>query len=91
MKKALLLLLSAILVFSAVLALSACGKKSKLPETDYEKVVFAFEGVEKSFQTIGDKKSAGLNTVAVPRLLASEGDPLSAIRSIYEAGDSQAT
>ena len=89
MKKSLLLLLAAVLTLSAVLALSACGKKTKLPETDYEKVVFAFEGVEKSFRAIGDRKTADLNTNAIPRLLAGEGDPLSAIRSIYEAGDSQ--
>ena len=89
MKKILLLLLAAVVTLSTVLALSACGKKTKLPETDYEKVVFAFEGVEKSFQKIGDKKTADLNDRAVPRLLSGEGDPLSTIRTIYESGDSQ--
>lgn len=89
MKKILLLLLAAVVTLSTVLAFSACGKKTKLPETDYEKVVFAFEGVEKSFQKNGDKKSADLNDRAVPRLLSGEGDPLSVLRSIYESGDSQ--
>ena len=89
MKKILLLLLAAVVTLSTVLALSACGKKTKLPETDYEKVAFAFEGVEKSFRSIGDRKTADLNDRAVPRLLSGEGDPLSTIRSIYESGDSQ--
>ncbi len=89
MKKCLLLLLSAILILSAVFALSACGKKTKLPETDYEKVAFAFEGVEKSFRATGDKKSADLNDRAVKRLLAGDGDPLSTIRGVYTTGDSQ--
>ena len=89
MKKILLLLLAAVVTLSTVLALSACGKKTKLPETDYEKVVFAFEGVEKSFQKIGDKKTADLNDRAVGRLLSGGGDPLSVLRAIYEPGDSQ--
>ncbi len=89
MKKILLLLLAAVVTLSTVLALSACGKKTKLPETDYEKVVFAFEGVEKSFQKIGDKKSADLNDRAVKRLLAEDGDPLSTIHGVYTTGDSQ--
>ena len=89
MKKILLLLLAAVVTLSTVLALSACGKKTKLPETDYEKVAFAFEGVEKSFQNIGDKKTADLNDRAVKRLLAGDGDPLSTIRGVYTTGDSQ--
>lgn len=89
MKKILLLLLAAVVTLSTVLALSACGKKTKLPETDYEKVAFAFEGVEKSFQKIGDKKTADLNDRAVKRLLAGDGDPLSTIRGVYTTGDSQ--
>ena len=89
MKKILLLLLAAVVTLSTVLALSACGKKTKLPETDYEKVAFAFEGVEKSFRAIGDKKTADLNDRAVKRLLSGEGDPLSVLRAIYEPGDSQ--
>ncbi|MBR4335049.1 MAG: hypothetical protein IKP74_01205 [Clostridia bacterium] len=89
MKKILLLLLAAVVTLSTVLALSACGKKTKLPETDYEKVAFAFEGVEKSFQKIGDKKTADLSDRAVKRLLAGDGDPLSTIRGVYTTGDSQ--
>lgn len=89
MKKGLLLLLTAILILSAILALPACGKKTKLPETDYEKVAFAFEGVEKSFRAIGDKKTADLNDRAVGRLLSGGGDPLSILRAIYEPDDSQ--
>ena len=89
MKKCLLLLLSAILILSAVFALSACGKKDKLPTTDYEKVAFAFKGVEKSFKTVGNKSAADAETFAVKRLLAGSGDPLSTIRSVYTSGDSQ--
>ena len=89
MKKSLLLLLTVCLILGTVLALSACGKKKKLPETDYEKVVFAFEGVEKSFQNGKGQKTADLNAVTVPRLLAGGGDPLSTIRAIYEPGDDQ--
>ena len=89
MKKGLLLLLTAVMILSAILALPACGKKTKLPATDYEKVVFAFEGVEKSFQKIGDRKAADLNDRAVGRLLSGGGDPLSILRAIYEPDDSQ--
>ena len=89
MKKCLLLLLSAILILSAVFALSACGKKDKLPTTDYEKVAFAFKGVEKSFKTVGSKSAADAETYAVKRLLAGDGDPLSTIRGVYTTGDSQ--
>ena len=89
MKKCLLLILSAILILSAVFALSACGKKKdKLPETAYEKVTFAFNGVEKSFKN-ADKKSADETAYAVRRLLAGDGDPLSTIRGVYTSGDSQ--
>lgn len=89
MKKGLLLILSAVLIFSAVFALSACGKKDKLPTTDYEKVSFAFKGVEKSFKEAGNKSAADAETYAVKRLLAGDGDPLSTIRSVYTSGDSQ--
>lgn len=89
MKKCLLLLLSAILILSAVFALSACGKKDKLPTTDYEKVAFAFKGVEKSFKTVGSKSADNAEIYAVKRLLAGDGDPLSTIRGVYTTGDSQ--
>ena len=89
MKKFLCLLISVLLILSAVFALSSCGKKKdKLPETAYEKVAFAFNGVEKSFKD-ADKRSADATTYAVKRLLAGEGDPLSTIRSVYTSGDSQ--
>ncbi|MBR5044642.1 MAG: hypothetical protein IKX66_04775, partial [Clostridia bacterium] len=87
MKRVLVLFVAAVLVLGAVLALSACGKK-KLPSTDYEKVAFAFNGVEKSFKNVG-KKSADAGFLTVPRLLAGEGDPLSTIRGIYSSGDNQ--
>ncbi|MBP5349100.1 MAG: hypothetical protein J6Z13_01915 [Clostridia bacterium] len=89
MKKFLCLLISILLILSAVFALSSCGKKKdKLPETAYEKVAFAFNGVEKSFKD-ADKRSADATTYAVKRLLAGEGDPLSTIRGVYTSGDSQ--
>ena len=89
MKKTLLLLLVAVLILSAVFALSACGKKEKLPTTDYEKVSFAFKGVEKSFKEAGNKSAADAEAYAVNRLLAGDGDPLSTVRSVYTSGDSQ--
>ena len=87
MKRVLILLVAAVTVLSALLALSAC-KKTKLPSTDYEKVAFAFNGVEKSFKDAG-AGAADPDTFAVPRLLAGEGDPLSVIRAIYSSGDDQ--
>ncbi|MBR4769890.1 MAG: hypothetical protein IK090_03055 [Clostridia bacterium] len=89
MKKGLLLILLAVLILGAVFALSACGKKDKLPTTDYEKVAFAFKGVEKSFKTVGSKSAADAEIYAVKRLLAGDGDPLSTIRGVYTTGDSQ--
>ena len=89
MKKILLLLLAAVVTLSTVLALSACGKKDKLPTTDYEKVAFAFKGVEKSFKTVGSKSADNAEIYAVKRLLAGDGDPLSTIRGVYTTGDSQ--
>ena len=89
MKRVLVLFVAAVLVLGAILALSACGKKNALPKTDYEKVAFAFNGVEKSFQNVGKKSAADTNFFTVPRLLAGEGDPLSIIRGIYTADDNQ--
>ncbi len=89
MKKILLLLLAAVVTLSTVLALSACGKKDKLPTTDYDKVAFAFKGVEKSFKTGGSKSADNAEIYAVKRLLAGDGDPLSTIRGVYSTGDSQ--
>ena len=89
MKRVLILLLSAFLTLGAILALSACGKKNALPKTDYEKVAFAFNGVEKSFQNVGKKSAADAGYFTVPRLLSGEDDPLSTIRGVYTAGDNQ--
>ena len=77
------------MILGAVFALAACGKKNALPKTDYEKVAFAFNGVEKSFQNVGKKSAGDAEFFTVPRLLAGEGDPLSTIRGLYTAGDNQ--
>ena len=57
MKKIRTFLLSFIMLLTSLFLFAAC-KKTKLPTNDYEKVKFAFNGVEKSFK---NKKSMSNN------------------------------
>jgi len=73
-------------------ATEAATEAATLPTgaTAYQKVQFAFNGVEKSLKRVGEKTSADLDSRAVQRLLTGQTpDPLSVIGSIYTSGDSQ--
>lgn len=88
MKKLLIAVLSAIAVFGAVLGFSACGNDTKLPTTAYEKVVFAFNGVEKSFTSAAKKSS--YKTASAEGLSSSDFESaLNVIRGVYTSGDNQ--
>lgn len=87
MKKIKTSLLSFIMLILSIFILSAC-KKTKLPTNDYEKVKFAFNGVEKSFK---NKKSLDSDNKEFMRLLSfnpSQTD-LDIIKGIYTDGDNQ--
>lgn len=88
MKKLLIAVLSAIAVFGAVLGFSACGNETKLPTTAYEKVVFAFNGVEKSFTSAAKKSS--YKTASAEGLSSPDFESaLNIIRGVYTSGDNQ--
>lgn len=82
MKKFSTAIIAIVVALSAVLGLYACS--DKLPETNYEKVCFAFNGVEKSFKDSGKKGAAELNKV-----YASENADaaLETIYSLYTSDD----
>lgn len=87
MKKIKTAFLSFIMLITTIFILSAC-KKNKLPTNDYEKVKFAFNGVEKSFK---NKKSLDSDNKEFMRLLSfnpSQTD-LDIIKGIYTDGDNQ--
>ena len=87
MKKIKTPLLSFLLLIVSIFILSACGK-TKLPTNDYEKVEFAFNGVEKSFR---NKKTMSNSNNDLMKLLSfnpSQTD-LDTIKGIYTDGDNQ--
>ena len=100
MKRYVAILLTALLLFGSAFGLFACkGNKTKLPTTNYEKVCFAFNGVESSLQTISatSKKmgtSSNTKLLAVSNLLptalfaaTSQEDALSTIDGLFTSGD----
>ena len=87
MKKIKTFLLSFLMIILSIFILASC-KKTKLPTNDYEKVKFAFNGVEKSFKS---KKSLDSDNKEFMRLLSfnpSQTD-LDTIKGIYTDGDNQ--
>lgn len=83
--KTFLLLFS--LVFAVSLVLTACGG-TKLPKKDYEKVKFAFDGVEKSFKN--PKKSSASSEDLIKYLSFNPTTTdLDIIKNSYTAGDNQ--
>jgi len=68
MKKYLKLILTALLSVLFFITLISCGDdKVKLPETSYEKVVFAFDGVEDSLNKKSSKSNKAMsNTLSTP-------------------------
>ena len=103
MKKLIALIITVALCFGACISLSACSEK--LPTTEYEKVEFAFKGVEKSFKNISKKSShyvdADGNTVLfsgndTPELFAAHygvsdtaNAALQIISNLYTSDDSR--
>ncbi len=90
MKKLGVLLVSCLLVIGVVFGLVACNddnsEESGLPGSAYEKVMFAFDGVESSFKEIkGSQASNGGSKI----FAASAADALATINGVYTAGDGQ--
>ncbi|MBP5466620.1 MAG: hypothetical protein J6Y43_03555 [Clostridia bacterium] len=99
MKKTGIILLSLIMLLTIAFGFSACGNGEKLPSTAYEKVRFAFNGVEKSFENAssGNKSASKYKTQngygAVAVAYAAElfsasdnfNDALTAIDGVYES------
>ena len=88
MRKIKTFLLLSFLVTALTIVLAACGSKNKLPKTNYEKVKFAFNGVEKTFNGSSLNSKTNLNKEI---LLAAKNpsSALSIIDSVYVDGDSQ--
>ena len=85
MKKAGIILLALILIFGAFMTLTACeGSDSlKLPGSAWEKVNFAFNGVEQSFSKGGSKNAAPTGGSKIYGVSMSKDEALDAIRGIY--------
>ena len=79
----------AIMAIIGTLVFTACNKKSddtiKLPTTNYEKVRFAFNGVESSFNNM--QKSARTSSEA--EAASASENPLDDIFAVYTTGDNQ--
>ena len=102
MKKVKSLIVALCLMLGALFGLTACGGE-KLPTTDYEKVAFAFKGVESSIRKAINSNSGNKNRqqstntamgtkLSMNRLqggLDTPTDVLDAISRVYVAGDSQ--
>ncbi len=86
MKKTILRTLAASLAASSLFALASCG--TKLPTTQYEKVVFALNGVESSFRNIKTEKSKSLLKQNLPSYHDSQ-TALDNIYALYTEGDYQ--
>ena len=82
------LVFSLFILVGFVIFLSACGG-TKLPSNNYEKVKFAFNGVEKSFKKLKVDSSNRLEN-DLKYIKVNESDSiLNAIKSVYTSGDNQ--
>ena len=89
--------ISIVIALCAVLILSACNNgNTKLPSSNYEKVQFAFNGVEKSLKSIKlSSKEINFNKSNYSKsdivLMAAKvnADAYSVIENLYEDSDSQ--
>lgn len=94
MKKISTILASTTMLFLGAIALTSCG--DDLPSSSYEKVQFAFNGVEKSFKSI-KLSSNEVNTNESNSIKSNIGlmaakvnvDAYSVIENLYEDSDSQ--
>lgn len=89
MKRLKNLVFSLFLLVGFVFFLTACGK-TKLPKTNYEKVKFAFDGVEKSFKKLKVDSSNKLSKNNIKYLNVNDSTSiLDTIKSVYSSGDNQ--
>ena len=82
------LVFSLFILVGFVIFLSACGG-SKLPTNKYEKVKYAFNGVEKSFKKPKVDSSNRLNNDFKYIKVNDSDSILNAIKSVYTSGDNQ--
>ncbi len=87
MKKIKVVVLSLFFALVSIFVLSSCG--NKLPTTKYEKVEFAFNGVEQSIRQQAKKSKAVIGNKENIVLLADTNNPLDIIDKIYTSGDNQ--
>ena len=88
-RKSIFAFLIAVLFLSFSFALTACGDK-KLPTTAYEKIAFAFDGVEESFRTNSSKNDSMKTASADSDALDADfTNALNVIRNVYVSGDNQ--
>ena len=70
--------------FSLMLSLGACSESDKLPTTQYEKVKFAFKGVERSFKNVKTSSKSGLLPM---KKYADNEDGLSSLFNLFAEQD----
>ena len=90
MKKIKMGVVSLFIAFVSIFILASCG--NKLPQTKYEKVKFAFNGVEESFKSASSSKESSkafISNEDSVLLLADTDDALSTIGNLYTPGDNQ--
>ena len=92
MKRLKNLVFSLFILVGFIFILAACGK-TKLPTNKYEKVKFAFDGVEKSFKKPKVDNSNDYNKFLENNIrylmVRDTSDTLNTIKSVYVSGDNQ--
>ena len=87
--KTLFTVMLAALLACSLMAFYACGE-TKLPTTAYEKIEFAFDGVEESFRSNSSKKNSTKTVSADSDAVSPDfANALQAIRGVYTTGDDQ--
>ena len=93
MKRIRFVAVSFVMLLCAFFGLASCGgnDKDKVPSSNYEKVQFAFNGVEKSFNesNLGKKLNSKKNSEAIQLTSYDISKALSTIDGVYVSGDSQ--
>ncbi|MBP5446361.1 MAG: hypothetical protein J6Y28_09340 [Acholeplasmatales bacterium] len=88
MKRIRTIIFSIILTLGFVFMIAGCKKKTKLPTTDYEKVKYAFNGVEKSFKKPKTLDNSNDDLLKLLSFNPTQND-LNSIKNIYTTGDNQ--
>lgn len=88
MKKSITLVLAVVFSLLMVASLAACAnKEGKLPSTPFEKVRFAFDGVQRSFSDSASNAAPGRGGSKIYGM--SKDEALAVIAGIYTDGDRQ--